>query len=107
MHDNTSVTPQALQGTLYDPDTLTPGRPREFTIADRAISAERTAEGITVISENHYAVVIRPTEDGQYIVTGASETTHRSQPGSYGEAVQTALDRLRELTDAANRGATT
>jgi len=74
---------------------LQPGHSRSFEIDGRDIVVQRTNDGLTVVSEDHHAVIIRARHDGLFVVTGVTETAHRSEPCAYEEAIDLALQRLR------------
>lgn len=97
MNEQISPTPETLQGAIRDPDALLSGQSREFDVEGSSVVVQRTPEGLSVVSENHRAVVIRPVADGRYVVTGATETARRSGSLSYGDAVDLALQRLRKM----------
>lgn len=87
---------ETLQGAIRDADALLSGQERAFDVDGRSIVVRRNSDGVSVVSEGRRAVVIRPTQGGLYIVTGATIAIRPSQPSRYAEAIDLALERLRE-----------
>jgi len=82
------------QELLAQEYTLAPELPQDFELEGRNIRLQRTEAGLTVVSENRRAVVIRPVSDGLYVVTGALATHNPSESENFEGAVRIAVGRL-------------
>jgi hypothetical protein len=81
----------ALIGLELD---LGPADALEFDVDGRLVTVRGTDSGVTVVSADGRAVVIRPQLDGAFVVTGAMSTHNPSRPATREDAIRIALGRL-------------
>jgi hypothetical protein len=94
MRSSSTPIRQTLSDLLSHDLDLMPGESREFDIGTQVVKLDGTDSGVTVISADHRAAVLRRQTDGRYVVTGVKAGHHPSEPLSSEDAIRAALRRL-------------